>query len=382
MSEKNVTEKAKKEPLFHILRRSDITLKKKAIFYASFIFGAMVLSGVICGIFSGHSPIEYFGSLFSGAFGTEDDFWCLLQDMALLLGASIALVPAFKMKFWNLGGNGQILIGALAATAGMFYFGGKVSDGVVILISLILSVACAVIWALIPAIFKAFFNTNETLFTLMMNYIASGLVAMFITIWVKSGSGVLKPISYGNVPAIGDNEYILSVIVFFAIAVAMYVYLRYSKHGYEISVVGESVNTAKYIGISVRTVIIRTLILSGAIAGLVGFFLVNGISHTVSGTTANNMGFTGIMTSWLAAFNPLIMFASCFFITFINRGMEQVNMDFGFTNTAISDLVIAIVYFCVIACSFFVTYRVVFSKERLQSIRSLFRKKKSEEEEQ
>jgi simple sugar transport system permease protein len=146
------------------------------------------------------------------------------------------------------------------------------------------------------------------------------------------------------------------------LAILMFVYLKYTKHGYEIAVVGDSPNTAKYIGIDVKRVIIRTMLISGALAGIVGLFLAGGIHHTISTASANNMGFTAIMATWLAAFNPLVMMGTCLFIIFISRGMVQVRGDFGFTNDSIANIVVGLVYFCVIACSFFITYRVVFRK--------------------
>ncbi|MCQ2414073.1 MAG: ABC transporter permease [Clostridia bacterium] len=359
--------KEKKEPLFHIVRRTDISTKTKAVIYAIAILAGFLISSLICWAFGEDAtPIDFFASMFTGAFGTKRLIWLLLQDMALLLGVSVALVPAFKMKFWNLGGNGQVLMGCLASIFCMFYFG-DLNNVILIPLMLVASLAAGVLWAAIPGIFKAYFDTNESLFTLMLNYIAQGLVAMFITIWVKSGSGVLSPLSAGNLPEIGGNRYILIIVVLFLLAGLMYCYLRYTKHGYELTVVGESPNTAKYIGINVKAVIIRTLILSGAIAGLVGFFLAAGINHTVSTASANNMGFTAIMTSWLAGFNPLLMFASCFFITFVNRGMQEVRMNFSFENDSISNIVVGIIYFCVIAVSFFITYQVVFRKNETKT---------------
>ncbi len=373
-------EHIKKEPLFHIVKRDNLSPKKKVALYAGMILGGLLLGGIICSLFSSKNPFDFFVSLVSGSLGTGRRIWLLLQETALLLGVSLALVPAFKMKFWNLGGNGQILVGCLASVACMYYLGGKVADIVVVLLMFVAGMAAGAIWAVIPALFKAFFNTNESLFTLMMNYIASGLVATFITVWVKSGSGVLEPIPVGNIPELG-NRYLLPILIFFLLAVGMYIYLRYSKQGYEISVVGESQNTAKYIGINVKKVIIRTLLISGAIAGLVGVILGGAINHTVSTASANNMGFTAIMTAWLAAFNPLTMIASCFFIAFLTRGMVEVRKDFKFTNDAVANIVIGLVYFFVIAVSFFISYRVVFREGAFDKLKQLFKKKTEAEEE-
>ena len=357
-----------KEPFVRIVKRDNIKIKEVILIYSIAIIGGLLLSGLISMLFSDKNIVDFFQSLFTGAFGSERKFWLLLQDTALLLGTSMALLPAFKMKFWNLGGNGQILVGCLAAIACMIYLGGKVDDSLIIPLMLLASVAAGAIWAAIPAIFRAKFNTNESLFTLMMNYIAQGLVSLCITIWVKSGSGVLAPISYGNIPDIG-NKYLLPIILFILITVLMHVYLRSSKHGYEISVVGESINTAKYVGIKVDKVIIRTMILSGAIAGLVGFVLAGSINHTISTASANNMGFTGIMATWLATFNPLIIILTSFFITFISKGMVEVRKTFMFTNDSISNIVVGIVYFAVIICSFFVNYKLVFRKKEKEEFK-------------
>ena len=355
-------EHIKKEPLLRLVKRDALPAWKIVLIYAIAIVASLLLSAVICSLFSSKNPLAFFQALFAGAFGSSRRIWLLLQDTALLLGVAVALVPAFKMKFWNLGGNGQILIGCLAAISCMFYLGGKIPDVLLIVIMTVASALAGAVWGVLPAIFKAYFNTNESLFTLMLNYIATGLVSMFITIWVKSGSGVLEPLSSGNFPDLFGNKYLLTVLVFFALAVLMFIYLKYSKHGYEIAVVGDSPNTAKYIGINVGKVIIRTMIISGALCGIVGLFLAGGIHHTISTASANNMGFTAIMATWLASFNPLIMIGTCFFIIFISRGMVEVRGNFGFTNDSIANIVIGLVYFCVIACSFFINYRIVFRK--------------------
>ena len=360
-------EHIKKEPLLRLVKRDALPAWKIILIYAVAIVVSLVLSAIICSLFSSKNPLAFFQALFLGAFGSSRRIWLLLQDTALLLGVAVALVPAFKMKFWNLGGNGQILVGCLAAISCMFYLGGKIPDAVLIVIMTAASAVAGAVWGVLPAIFKAHFNTNESLFTLMLNYIATGLVSMCITIWVKSGSGVLEPLSAGRFPDLFGNKYLLTVLVFFVLAVLMYIYLKYTKHGYEIAVVGDSPNTAKYIGIDVKRVIIRTMIISGALSGIVGLFLAGSIHNTISTASANNMGFTAIMATWLASFNPLIMIGTCFFIIFISKGMVQVRGDFGFTNDSIANIVIGLVYFCVIACSFFINYRVVFRKSGAKS---------------
>ena len=355
-----------KQPLIHITKREDMPFWKRMIVRAAAVIIALLISDIfITASSDGRGGFfEFFASIFSGAFGTERRFWMLLQNTALLLGVAIALVVAFKMKFWNLGGNGQVLMGCLASAMCMFYMGGKVNDGVICLVMFVASILAGMVWAVIPAVFKAFFNTNESLFTLMMNYIAMYLVAFFIALWYPTGTGVMSPLPYGNLPTLGDGiagRVLLPVLIVVAVTAIIYCYLRFSKHGYEISIVGESLNTARYAGINVKKVIIRTLCLSGALCGLIGFLLVGSVNHMVSTTMDGNMGFTGIMVAWMGKFNPLIMAGVAFFIIFLSRGMSQVCTDFGFTSSSLSDIVVGLIYFFLIGCEFFISYKVHFN---------------------
>ena len=253
------------------------------------------------------NPIEIYKAMFEGAFGSSNRIWNLLQQLSMLLCVSLAVTPAFKMKFWNIGAEGQVLVGGLATVAVMMFCGDKMSLPVLLITMICASIIAGIVWALLPAIAKALWNTNETLFTLMMNYVAIQLIAYFLKKFVKSGSGVLTPMPQYGLPILGDMPYLLNIIIVAVLTVMVYVYLKYSKQGYEISVVGESENTAKYIGINVKKVIIRTLIISGALCGIAGLLLVGGTDHTISTTTAGGRGFTAIMVSWLAKFNPIVM---------------------------------------------------------------------------
>lgn len=350
------------EPLLHIVKRDNIKIWKIILIYAIAILASLIFGGIICSIVSPRGNVgKFFTALYEGCFGTERKTWLFLQEFALLLAVSMALVPAFKMKFWNLGANGQILMGGLASIACSFYLGGKVDDNLLVLLCILSSAIVGAIWAVIPAICKALWNTNESLFTLMMNYIASGLVSYFISLWVTGGSGILKPLAYGHLPQLGGKSYNLIILFGIIITIFMYIYLKHSKQGYELSVVGDSPNTARYIGINVKKVIIRTLIISGAISGLVGLLLTNGLSYSISAQTAANRGFTAIMTTWLANCNPLFIIATCTLVTFVSKGMGQVRMDFGMTNDSISNLVIGFVYFFIIACAFFIQFKIVFN---------------------
>ena len=354
-----MTNKAVKhhEPLVHIVKRDQgaITWKSRILIRAIAIALALLVSGIMVSVLADTDPMKVYKSMISGVFGTERRRWNAAQGVAMLLCVSLAVTPAFKMKFWNIGAEGQVLVGGLAATACMVYFGEKVPLVVLYLIMTVASILAGAIWGLIPAIFKAKWNTNETLFTLMMNYVASGLVAYFLLLWTPSGSSVLGRLDAGHLPVIG-HEFLLLILLVMLLTGGIFVYQKYTKQGYELSVVGESENTAKYIGINVKTVIIRTMLISGAICGFAGFLIVGALDHSVAVTSVGGMGFTAIMVSWLAKFNPLIMIGTSAFITFLDRGAAQITTTFNI-DSSFPDMVIGIVLFFVIGCEFFVSYQ-------------------------
>ena len=355
-----------KVPLIHISRRKDIVWYKAWLIRIIAIILALILCGIITMITTGLNPISVYGAMIEGTFGTTRRFWMLLQNIAVLLCISIALAPAFKMRFWNLGGDGQALMGALAAAGSMIILGDKIPNWLLILIMIVTSLAAGAIWAVIPAIFKAKWNTNETLFTLMMNYVAVQLVAFFVIIWeVPKGSGTIGIINQsttaGWFPQIGSSKYLLNIIIVAVLTIAMFVYMKYSKHGYEIAVVGESEPTARYVGIKVKKVIIRTMVLSGALCGAAGLLLVGGTDHTLTTTLVDGRGFTGVMVAWLAKFNPVFMVLTSFLIVFLQRGSTEITTKYSL-NQSYGDIITGIILFFIIGCEFFINYQLNFRK--------------------
>ena len=346
-----------KQPLIHITKRAVLPTKITLAIRLGAIFLGLVFSLIVVTILTGKDPISVFGSMFTGAFGTELRIWNLLNETAILLGISLALTPAFKMKFWNCGAEGQVLVGGLTTATCMLFLGEVLPLPVLFIVMIISSMLAGAIWAVIPSIFRAFFGTNETLFTLMMNYIATSLVALCLKVWVKSGSGVLVAMPQYKFPTLFGQDYFLNVIVVLAICALMYIYLKYSKNGYEIAVVGESENTAKYVGINVKKVVIRTMVISGLICGLVGLLLVANGSCTITTGIVGGRGFTGIMVAWLAKFNPVIMIASSFLVAFLTRGSKQISTDLRLPSS-IGEIITAIILLFLIGCEFFINYKV------------------------
>jgi simple sugar transport system permease protein len=214
------------------------------------------------------------------------------------------------------------------------------------------------VWAIIPALFKAKWDTNETLFTLMMNYVATFLVSFFLIVWVPSGSSSLGKLKFGKLPSFG-HDYLVIILIVLALTVFLYIYLKHSKQGYEISVVGESVRTAQYSGINVKKVIIRTMIISGALCGIAGMLMVAGTDHSINTNTMGGQGFTAIMISWLGQFNPFIMALMAGLVTFLETGAAKVADTF-FLNSSYADIVSGIVILFLVGCEFFIHYTVKF----------------------
>ncbi len=354
------TTKKTREPLFHLVKRGNVKPWLPWVVRVVTIVAAFIVIGLMTMIAFGTNPIKVYGYMFKGAFGTKYKVMRLLRDVAILLLFALAVTPAFKMKFWNIGAEGQVLMGAFACMFCIIHWGGAINDTLLIFICLLASIVAGALWAVIPALFKAKWNTNETLFTLMMNYVAIQVILYAIKIWAPSGSGTLSPLPYANLPQIGGDNFWFSIIVAIVMTAFMFIYLKFTKHGYEIEVVGESENTARYIGINVKKVIIRTLILSGLICGVVGFLLVAGINHTVSSTTAGGRGFTAILVSWLAKFNPLYMILTSLLVVFLAKGTDEVMTMSGVTNSFFSQVVTGIVFLMIIGCEFFINYKIVF----------------------
>ena len=355
------------EPLFHIIKRTAMPKWQSWIVRIVSVLAALIVCGVVTVLLTGEDPIQVYVKMVEGAIGTERRIWTLAQNTAMLLCVALAVTPAFKMKFWNIGAEGQVLAGGLASAACMIFLNDKLSPVLLILVMLVVSVAAGAIWGLIPAFFKAHWNTNETLFTLMMNYIAMCIVSYFSYEWsVPKGSGHIGVINdateAGWLPSIGGKAYLCNILVVAALTVFMYVYLKYSKHGYEISVVGESENTARYIGINVKKVIIRTMLISGAICGVAGLLLVGGSSHSIDSNLVGGRGFTAIMVSWLAKFDPLYMILTSLLIVFLQRGAGEISTSFGL-NDSFSEIITGIIIFFIIGSEFFVNYQLKFREK-------------------
>ncbi len=320
---------------------------------------AIILGGLVFMI-AGANPLTAYGTILSGSLGKVTGIRQVVKTAVPLLGTALALAPCFAMRYWNIGAEGQITMGAMAATFFAINMAKSMPSPILLIVMGIASIAFGAIWAGIPALFKANWGTNETLFTLMMNYIAIGIVG-----WLQGGPWEGKPGSQ-IIPMFEQSAVLPKVfgvhigwIIVLILTVFMYIYMSKTKHGYEIKVLGESENTARYAGMNVRKVTIRTACLSGGIAGLVGFMVASGANQTLYSDVAGGVGFTAITVTWLAQLNPFAMVAISIMLAVLSKGASSIQTTLG-VPASISDIITGIILLCMLGCEFFINYKMIF----------------------
>ncbi|MDD3346965.1 ABC transporter permease [Oscillibacter sp.] len=355
--------KQHKEPLLRIAKRDGIARSKAYAIRIVAVLLSLVVSGIFIFTVTKLNPLQVYEAMFDGAFGSNRRSWVTIRDAMMLLCIGVGLAPAFKMRFWNVGAEGQVLLGGIVTAGIMLTFGSALPTPALLVVMAAASLLAGCVWGVIPAIFKAVWNTNETLFTLMMNYVAIQLTSYCVALWENPfGSNTVGVINQqtkaGWFPAVFAQAYGLNVILVLALTVGMFLYLKYSKQGYEITVVGDSVNTARYAGINVKKVTIRTMAISGAICGLAGFIAVAGASRTISTSTAGGRGFTAIIVAWLAQFNTFVMILISLLLVFLQKGSIQIASQFNLNDYA-SSVITGIILFFILGSEFFINYRVI-----------------------
>ena len=354
-----------KEPFVRIVKVSETSQKKAWLVRAAAIVLALFVGGIIV-LVLGHNPFAVYADMIRGALSTNTSMRETVKIAVPLLGAAIAIAPAFRMRFWNIGAEGQILIGAVAATYFALFWSDRMPRPVLLTAMVLAAIIAGGVWGMIPAFFKVKWRTNETLFTLMLNYIALGVEKYFqYGPWKNPlSTGFPKIAMFG---AIARLPRVFGVhvgwIIVLVVAIAMFAYLKYTKQGYEIAVVGESERTARYAGMNVGKIITRTMFISGAIAGLVGFLLVSGADYTLSETTAGGVGFTAITVAWLAKLNPLVMIVIAFLLAILTKGSNTIQTNFKIPASA-AGLLTGIILFFMLGCEFFISYRLIFRSRK------------------
>ena len=355
----------KKMPLIRLAKRDSMDPRKVWAIRLGSILIALLLGSLVI-LITGNNPFTAYGTMISGALGKKTAIRQTIKLAVPLLGTALAIAPCFKMRFWNIGAEGQITAGAIAATYFGLYWVDKLPSVLLLIVMALAAALAGGIWGLIPAFFKAKWNTNETLFTLMMNYIIIGVVS-----WLQGGPWEGRPGSQ-IIPQFDRAACLPKVfgvhcgwIIVLVLVVFIFIYMRYTKHGYEIAVIGDSINTARYAGMNVGRIMMRTMLLSGAISGIVGFIVVSGANGTLYNGVADGVGFTSITVAWLSQLNAFAMIVISMMLAVISKGAETLQTRLA-VPASISDIITGILLFCMLGCEFFINYRLIFRSSKTE----------------
>lgn len=342
--------------MIKITRREEISKKDTFFIRVVAIIGALFFTGIFIFLL-GYNPIKVFVEMFFGAIGTKMRIEETLNKAAPLIITSLGILVAFKMKFWNIGGEGQIIIGALGASYIALNYSDSLPKISLILLMMFVSIICGGIWALIPAIFKVKFGTNETIFTLMLNYVGIKIVQFLQFGPWKDPNATGFP----KIPTFAENAILPSVqiiwILAFILTIFMYFFIKYTKKGYEIEVVGESMNTAKYAGMNVNAIILFAITISGGLCGLVGMLQASAMEKTLNYTLSGGYGFTAIITTWLSGLKAQYIFITSIAFAILIQGgtFIQISMQ---VPSAVSGMIQGVILFFVLGSEFFIKYKV------------------------
>ena len=357
-----------------VVKRDTFKLWQKALTYViaiviSLVIGTIMLASV------GANPMSFLSKVFTiGIVGARYPAMQIQNYFNLfvpLLITSLALSLAFKMRFWNIGGEGQFLIGAIAASAIGYGMSPNINPFLMVLLMCICGGLAAGVYGVFTAILKVKFGTNETLMTLMLNYVALYIVKFFsqtkgswnIFLDPNSDRAIFRTMSktaWMTTFKIGSFELNITLILSLLFAVFVYIYLNHTKHGYELNVVGDSINTARYSGMKVGKVIIRTMFLSAFLIGLAGAFKVS-TAHALSTSITADAGWTGIVIAWLANLNPLGIIITTALICMLQFGCAQASTTFAVIDSNFADLLQGVILFIILAATFFMRYKLVFN---------------------
>ena len=357
---------------FHIVKRDHCPLWKKMCFYLGAVILGLVIGGIL--LFAiGVNPSEYYTKMFT--MNTIDNpiaykvYANYLKVFVPLVLTSVALSLAFKMRFWNIGGEGQFIMGAIAAACVAFKADGLSNDLTLILMCLAAMLAAG-LYGIIAAALKVKFGTNETLLTLMLNYLAIYFLSFIAEtkkpwnffLQKKSARPVFesfaKKVSFPTIPMGGQFELNVCVIYALVISVLVYIYLRYTKQGYEISVVGDSTGTARYAGMKVNWIVLRTVFLSACLIGLAAAFKV-GTAGTLSTSITGDVGWTGIIVAWLAQLNTIAIVLVSALISILHFGSTQAAATFSRVDSSFANMLQGVILFLILTADFLIRFRIV-----------------------
>ena len=318
-----------------------------------------------CGLvllISGENPITVYRSMLSGSLGDRYALSETLVKMTPLLLTGLAVAIAFRMQLWNIGAEGQIYMGATAA-AGIPLFVFPDARGLVMIPAMLIAGAIGGgLWGGIPGVLRARFNANETITTLMLNY-----VAIMFTQYLVHGPW-RDPQGFGfpgtkafpdaaSLPNYGTYRVHLGLILGLVASLVLFLVLRRTRFGFELDVIGDNPRAARYAGMRTTRMIIVVMIISGALAGIAGMSEISGIGHSLQRSVSPGYGYTAIIVAWLARLNPLAIILVSFLLSTVLVGSDQLQTAIGLPGSVGPMLQGAILFF-LLAGEFLTNFRV------------------------
>lgn len=310
------------------------------------------------------NPLDVYFAMLKGAFGNVYKLQETIKIAIPLIILSLGIMIAFKMKFWNIGADGQMMVGAVFASY-FALFHGNWPSYILIPIMLIAGIIGGGLWALIAAFFKVRFGTNETLLTLMLNYIAQKWITYLqFSVWKDP-----KSMGFPKIANFTDNAVIpklfgihIGWIIALLLVVIVYIFLRHTKKGYEITVIGDSPGTARYAGMNVNRIVLITLFLSGGICGLAGMIETSGVAQTLSVEITGGVGYTAIITAWLSNLSEPMLVVVAFLFAVLEQGAKYIQIVFKIPQAA-AQVLQGMILFFVLGGEFFINYKLSIQKK-------------------
>ncbi|RBP57647.1 nucleoside ABC transporter membrane protein [Alkalibaculum bacchi] len=352
-----------------IAKRDELTGNKATYVRIIAILAALVFSGIFL-LITGQNPLDVYISMIDGALGSGYRLTETINIAIPLLVASLGMMMAYKMKFWNIGAEGQIFMGAFGATFFALNFN-TLPRPLLLILMAIGAMTMGGIWLLIPAYFKGRFGTNETLFTLMMNYVAMKWITYLqYSLWKDPNSMGFPRIANFEENALLPKLFGVHIgwLIALVLVVFVYIYMTRTKTGYELAVIGESENTARYAGISIKSTMFKTMLIGGGIVGLTGMIQVSGISGTLSVELTGGMGYTAVITTWLSGLNAPAAVVVCFLFAMLEQGGSYIQTAFQIS-ASVAQILQSIILFFVLGSEFFIKYKFVRDKKIKEALK-------------
>ena len=321
---------------------------------------SLVLTGLVLLAF-GTDPVATFGAMVAGAFGSSIGFSETLVKAIPLMLTGLGVALAFKLKFWNIGAEGQLVLGGIASAWVALFLGNWLPPALLLPAAIIAGCAAGALWAGIPAFLKTRLKVDETLVTLMLNYVAI-LFAEYLYYgpWRDPkgygfpGSAPLPEAAW--LPRLFGRAHI-GLYFALVIAVLLWITIKRTRWGFELTIIGASPKAARYQGIAVQRNIFLAILLSGALCGLAGACEVTGISHRLQQGLNLGYGYTAIIIAWMSQLNPLAIPFVALLMGGILVGGDQVQLMMGLPS-AMGIVMQGLILFPMLAGSLFTEYRI------------------------